>query len=119
MKFRLKKDWYIDDFFDKVKIYNEGHIFTPDEDGKYVIENPINGGKTVMDFNQMLNAESIEGELLFQPIDEQELNLQVEEMPVDSDDEVKKWRIQLDVNTSLSKLKVIQKFLQENIPDLL
>lgn len=118
MKFRLKKDWYIDNFFDTVKIYDEGHIFTPDEDGKYVIENPINGGKTVMDFNQMLNAKS-DDELLFQPINEMELNLQVEEMPISGDEEVKKWRIQLDVNTSLNKLKQIQKFLQENIPDLL
>ena len=33
MKFRLKKDWYIDNFFDKVKIYDEGQIFTPNEDG--------------------------------------------------------------------------------------
>ena len=30
MKFRLKKDWYIDNFFDTVKIYDEGHIFTQD-----------------------------------------------------------------------------------------
>ena len=29
MKFRLKKDWYVDNFFDKVKIYDEGQIFTP------------------------------------------------------------------------------------------
>ena len=40
-------------------------------------------------------------------------------MPINGDEEVKKWRIQLDVNTSLNKLKLIQKFLQENIPDLL
>lgn len=117
MKFRLKKDWYIDDFFDKVKIYSEGHIFTPNEDGKYHITG-VNGNSHFMTFDKMLNVKS-DDELLFEPVDEEELSLHIEEMPVDSDDEVKKWRIQLDVNTSLSKLKVIQKFLQENIPDLL
>lgn len=117
MKFRLKKDWYIDNFFDKVKIYDEGHIFTPNESEKYQIIG-VNGDSHFMTFDGMLNAKS-DDELLFQPINEMELNLQVEEMPLNIDEEVKKWRIQLDVNTSLNKLKLIQKFLQENIPDLL
>ena len=117
MKFRLKKDWYIDNFFDKVKIYDEGHIFTPNGDEKYQIIG-VNGDEHFMTFDGMLNAKS-DDELLFQPINEMELNLQVEEMPINIDEEVKKWRIQLDVNTSLNKLKLIQKFLQENIPDLL
>jgi len=117
MKFRLKNDWYIDNFFDKVKIYDEGQIFTPDEEGNYTI---IGIDKTThfMKFDHMLNAKSGD-ELLFQPLNEEELNLIVEEIPVNGDDVVKKWRIQLDVNTSLNKLKEIQKFLQENIPELL
>ena len=118
MKFRLKKDWYIDNFFDKVKIYDEGHIFTPNEEGNYIIENPINGGKTKMSFDDMLKATD-NGEPLFETINEQEIELTLEEVTEDKDNEVKKWRIQLDVNTSLNKLKLIQKFLQENIPDLL
>ena len=118
MKFRLKKDWYIDNFFDKVKIYDEGQIFTPNEEGNYIIENPINGGKTKMSFDDMLKATD-NGEPLFETINEQEIELTLEEVTEDKDNEVKKWRIQLDVNTSLNKLKQIQKFLQENIPDLL
>ena len=118
MKFRLKKDWYIDNFFDKVKIYDEGQIFTPNEEGNYIIENPINGGKTKMSFDDMLKATD-NGEPLFETINEQEIELTLEEVTEDKDNEVKKWRIQLDVNTSLNKLKLIQKFLQENIPDLL
>ena len=118
MKFRLKKDWYIDNFFDKVKIYDEGQIFTPNEEGNYIIENPINGGKTKMSFDDMLKATD-NGEPLFETINEQEIELAIEEVTEDKDNEVKKWRIQLDVNTSLNKLKLIQKFLQENIPDLL
>ncbi len=117
MKFRLKKDWYVDNFFDKVKIYNEGHIFIPDVDGKYHITG-VNGYSHFMSFSDMLNAKLGE-ETLFQPINEDQLDIIVEEMPIDSDDVVKKWRIQLDVNTSLNKLKLIQKYLQDNIPNLL
>jgi hypothetical protein len=117
MKFRLKKDWYIDNFFDKVKVYDEGQIFTQNEDGNYTI---IGFDKVshFMKFDDMLNAKSGD-ELLFEPINEEELDLMIEEISKDVDDEIKKWRIQLDVNTSLNKLKEIQKFLQENIPDLL
>jgi hypothetical protein len=118
MKFRLKKDWYIDNFFDKVKIYDEGQIFTPNEDGNYSVMG-IDKVSHFMKFDSMLNAKSPEGELLFYVINEEELDLVIEEIQKDVDDEVKKWRIQLDVNTSLHKLKQIQKFLQENIPDLL
>jgi hypothetical protein len=118
MKFRLKKDWYIDNFFDKVKIYDEGQIFTPNEDGDYSVMG-IDKVSHFMKFDSMLNAKSPEGELLFDVINEEELDLVIEEIQKDVDDEVKKWRIQLDVNTSLNKLKQIQKFLQENIPDLL
>ena len=118
MKFRLKKDWYIDNFFDKVKIYDEGQIFTPNEDGNYSVMG-IDKVSHFMKFDSMLNAKSPLGELLFDAINEEELDLVIEEIQKDVDDEVKKWRIQLDVNTSLNKLKQIQKFLQENIPDLL
>ena len=117
MKFRLKKDWFINDFLDKVKIYDAGHIFTPDESGNYHIKG-VNETSHFMTFDNMLNAKS-EDDLLFEPISNESLNLVVEEMPISSDDEIKKWRIQLDVKTSLTKLKEIKKFLEENIPDLL
>lgn len=117
MKFRLKKDWFINDFLDKVKIYDKGHIFTPDESGNYHIKG-VNEASHYMTFDNMLKAKS-DDELLFEPVNEQELDLVIEEMPINGDDDVKRWRIQLDVNTSLNKLKLIQKFLQENIPDLL
>jgi glycyl-tRNA synthetase beta subunit len=117
MKFRLKKDWYIDNFFDKVKVYDEGQIFTQNEDGNYTIIG-VDKVSHFMKFDDMLNAKSND-ELLFEPINEEELDLVIEEISKDVDDEIKKWRIQLDVNTSLNKLKEIQKFLQENIPDLL
>ena len=118
IKFKLIEDWYIDDFFEKVKIYESGHVFSPSVDGefkgKYIIDNPINKGRMVMDFDQMLNAKSGE-KSLFEPIDEQEIKLVVEEVPEDKDLEIKSWRIQLDVKTSLRNLKKIEAFIKENI----
>ena len=118
IKFKLIEDWYIDDFFEKVKIYEAGHVFSPSVDGefkgKYVIDNPINGGRTAMDFDQMLKANNGEKNL-FDPIDEQEINLVVEEVPEEKDLEIKSWRIQLDVKTSLRNLKKIEAFIKENI----
>ncbi len=118
IKFKLIEDWYIDDFFEKVKIYESGHVFSPSVDGefkgKYIIENPINKGRMVMDFDQMLNAKNGE-KSLFEPIDEQEIKLVVEEVPEDKDLEIKSWRIQLDVKTSLRNLKKIEAFIKENI----
>jgi hypothetical protein len=117
MKFRLKEDWYIDDFFDKVKIYDAGHIFSPTEDGRYMMKG-LNDSEMYLIFDDMLNSKLPEGELRFETINEQEIELIVEEVK-DEVEEVKKWRIQLDVNTTQSKLKEIQKFIQENISDML
>jgi hypothetical protein len=118
IKFKLIEDWYIEDFFEKVKIYDAGHVFSPSEDGdikgKYVIENPINGGRMVMTFDQMLNANNGD-KALFETIDEQEIRLVVEEVPEEKDLEIKNWRIQLDVKTSLRNLKKIEAFIKENI----
>ncbi len=118
IKFKLIEDWYIEDFFEKVKIYDAGHVFSPSEDGdikgKYVIENPINGGRMAMTFDQMLNANNGD-KALFETIDEQAIRLVVEEVPEEKDLEIKNWRIQLDVKTSLRNLKKIEAFIKENI----
>ena len=118
IKFKLIEDWYIDDFFEKVKIYEAGHIFSPSREGnmegKYIIENTLNNGRMVMDFDQMLNAKSGDSKM-FEAIDENEIELVVEEIPEEKDLEVKKWRIQLDVTTSLRNLKKIEAFIKENI----
>jgi hypothetical protein len=123
MKFRLKEDWYVEDFFDKVKIYDAGQIFTPTEDGRYLMKG-LNGSEMYLRYENMLDAKGIgkdglPGEPLFEAINEQEIELIVEEVKDDEIEDVKKWRIQLDVNTTQSKLKEIQKFIQENIPDML
>jgi hypothetical protein len=66
----------------------------------------------------MLNANS-GGKALFESIDENEIELFVEEIAEDKDLEVKKWRIQLDVTTSLRGLKKIEAFIKENIKEML
>ena len=117
-KFRLIFDWHVDDFFEKVKIYDAGHIFSPSDDGKYIIENPINQGRMVMDVDQMRNAKN-GSVFMFEEVQEQDINLSIEEVPEDKDLEVKSWRIQLDVKTSLRNLKKIEAFIKENIQELL
>jgi hypothetical protein len=117
IKFRLKKDWYIDNFFDKVKIYDAGEIFTPNEDGNYTIIG-IDKVSHFMKFDDMLKATSND-ELLFEEIEEQEINMTIEEIPLEKDLEIKSWRIQLDVKTSLRNLKNIEAFIKENIQELL
>ena len=121
-KFRLIFDWHLDDFFEKVKIYDAGHVFSPCEEGdlkgKYIIENPINQGRTVMDIDQMRNARS-GSVLMFEEVEEQDINLVVEEVPEEKDLEIKSWRIQLDMKTSLRNLKKIEAFIKENIQELL
>lgn len=117
-KFKLIFDWYVDDFFEKVKMYDAGHIFHPSDDGKYTIDNPINGGSTTMDIDQMRYAKN-GSVLMFEEIEEQEINMSVEEIPDEKDLEIKSWRIQLDVKTSLRNLKKIEAFIKENIQELL
>lgn len=117
IKFRLKEDWYLEDFFDKVKIYDAGHIFSPIEDGKYII-NGLNDAKMSMSFDDMLKATNNDVPL-FESINEQEIELTIEEVPEDKDNEVKNWRIQLDVKTSLKNLKKIEVFIKENIQEML
>lgn len=124
IKFRLIFDWYVDDFFEKLKIYEAGHVFSPCEDdnlegkGKYIIENPINKGRMVMNIEQMRNAKN-GSVLMFEEVEEQEINMTIEEVTEDKDNEVRNWRIQLDVKTSLKNLKLIETFIKENIQELL
>ena len=77
MKFRLKEDWYVEDFFDKVKIYDAGQVFTPTEDGRYLMKG-LNGSEMYLRYDNMLTAKGIgkdglPGEPLFEPINEQEI----------------------------------------------
>lgn len=56
---------------------------------------------------------------MFEEVEEQEINMTIEEVTEDKDNEVRNWRIQLDVKTSLKNLKLIETFIKENIQELL
>lgn len=123
IKFRLKEDWYIYDFFDKVKMYDKGELFSPDEGGRYYIKG-LNGGDMYLKFEDMLNVKGIgkdglPGDTILEPINEQKVELVIEEVLEEKDNEVKNWRIQLDVKTSLKNLKKIETFIKENIQEML
>ena len=84
----------------------------------------FDGKEMFIRFDDMLSVKGIgedglPGEPIFEVIDEQEIELLVEEVPEDKDNEIKNWRIQLDVKTSLKNLKKIEIFIKENIKEML
>lgn len=120
-KFILKKDWYLETNIlgvkNKTLIFTEGQEFVADENGKYHII--YDGAKMILDEEEMRLAND-NGELLFNEIQEKEdLNLIIEEVPEDDDEQVKRWRIQLDVTTTRKKLKEIEKIVNEKVKEIL
>ena len=128
--FKLKKDWYITTNILGVKnrtlILTEGHTISPNENGEYQIihggwseENPRVGGRMILDVEGMSNAVDEEGQLLFDRIDHFDSELIIEEVPEDDDNQIKNWRIQLDVKTTRKKLKEVQRIFEEQIKPIL
>lgn len=120
-KFILKKDWYLETNVlgvkNKTLIFSRGQEFIADEDGKYHIT--YDGGEMVIDEEEMRLAND-NGELLFDEVSEKEdLNIIIEEVPEDDDEQVKRWRIQLDVTTTRKKLKEIEKIVNEKVKEIL
>lgn len=105
MKFRLKEDWY----FGKNKILEKGNILEPNDDFRYEV---VYLGNTML-----LSIDDIEGNPIFEKISE--VSLDIREIQQDDEDKVGNWRIQLDVKTSRRKLKEIERFIKENINDML
>lgn len=129
MVFRLKKDWYLETNILGVKnrtlIFPEGHEFEPNDKGEYHIiyggwseSNTSVGGRMILDIEKMKLGND-NGVLLFETIEKQDINIIIEEIPDNDDEIVKKWRIQLDVNTTRKKLKEIEKFINDNIIKML
>lgn len=118
MKYRLTNDWLVEDFFDKIKIYDQGHVFDPNEDGKYEIKGS-NGSFTMLSRSQMDEARDKDGNPMFEMVEE--TPIEVFEIGEDPDDDlvVRKWRIQLDVKTTKKNLGRIQRMIQENIQGML
>lgn len=118
MRYRLINDWIVEDFFDKIKIYDAGHLFEPNESGEYEIKGS-NGSFTILAQPQMEDARDKDGNPMFERIEEHPIEtFEIDETP-DEDMVVKKWRIQLDVKTTKNNLEKIQKMIQENIQGML
>lgn len=122
-KFILKEDMVIKipGMTKEIKLFDKGKIFESNENNEYVIE--MMGGTQVLTEDKMREAVDQDGNLLFdivhEEVVEQDLDIIVEEIPDDDDEQVKRWRIQLDVTTTRKKLKEIEKFVNENVRKLL
>lgn len=128
-KFKLKKDWYIETDILGIKnkelLYKEGHIFVPNEKEEYHIthggwseQTPNIGGRMILSEEGMRTAED-NGEILFQEIPTDEIKMTIKEIDKDDEDKIRSWRIQVDVKTSLTKLKEIQKIIESEVKSIL
>jgi hypothetical protein len=111
MKFRLIKDLITNTGFEEIKLYDKGTIFTPNNEGNY--EFVSNDGKIKIQSKEDL----LDKKNLFEYLPE--IELKVKELEIEEDDIVKNYRIQLDIKTSFRKLKEIEKFLKENVNEML
>jgi hypothetical protein len=111
MKFRLIKDLITNTGFEEIKLYDKGTIFTANEEGNYEFSSP-DGKIKIQSKEDLLDKKN-----LFEYLPEIELN--IKELEIDENDIVKNYRIQLDIKTSFTKLKEIEKFLKENVNEML
>jgi len=110
ISFILLKDWYANIPFsnDKKKIFNKGHIFEPNEDGEYIIEY---GDKSMTSSLEWFDENDSFEEV-------KHYDIKVEEIESE-DDDVKNWRIQLDVKTTQKKLKEFERIFRNEIDKIL
>lgn len=108
MKFRLINDFILNTGFGEEIILQKEDIIEPDENGDYFFTK-ISRTFTKAD---LLSKPELFEELL-------ELKLDVREITEDDENKIGNWRIQLDVKTSRKKLKEIEKFIRENVNEML
>lgn len=114
-KFKLNQDFYIESEFAGIKsnnkIFEKGKEFSADENGIYIIE--WFGGKLEFSLKKMREAKK-NGELIFEEI-KTNYDLFFEDLSEEDENEIKNWRIQLDVKTTKKKLKEIESLIREHI----
>lgn len=108
MKFRLINDFILNTGFGEEIILQKGDITEPNENGDYVFPK-ISRTFTKEDLGSKPE--------LFEELSE--LKLDVREITEDDENKIGNWRIQLDVKTSRNKLKEIEKFIRENVNEML
>lgn len=117
MKFKLTQDWIHESIFlgKKIskKLYEKEHIFEP-ENGIFKIINHT--GETIeLDELQMKSIDIFEE---FN-VESNDFEIVIEEISEDDDNLIRNWRIQLDVKTTMKKLKEIQQIVEDQIKPIL
>ena len=107
MNFKLIKDLIVNDGFDEIVLYKKDTIFSPNDDGEYTFINQ-NGVEKKYNEQYLLDKDN-----LFESLPE--LDLVVGEVTDDDDNIIRNYRIQLDVKTSLKKLKLIENIFKETV----
>ena len=111
-KFKLDKDWVIKSEFleNGIKtIFKEGHIFEANEKGEYIIYSPIG--------TRNLSLEQMRENNRFEEVKKHQMN--IEKINNSTDEKVNNWRIQLDVKTTKSKLKEVQRLIEKHVYPIL
>ena len=119
-KFKLNTDWTYETDFLGTKttkiLYIKDHIFEANDDGKYEVINPTGEISFLTDIRNI----KINNEIIFDEVLEvKEFEILIEELPDDDDTLVQSWRIQLDVKTTKSKLKEVQRIIEEHVRPIL
>lgn len=108
MKFRLVKDLVLNNGFEDIIIMSKGSIIEPNDVGEYVFEKL---GKNYTKSDILSKPD------IFEKIEEVEIKTSL--VDENEEDIVRNWRIQLDVKTSMRKLKEIEAFIKENVSSML
>ena len=130
-KFLLKDDWYRDTellgFKSRELIFPKGHIFESDSKGLYNLiwggwseENTNLGGRMQLTEKMMREAQDGANSMFEEiPVEvKEEVIMTVEELQED-EDVVKSWRIQLDVKTTRSKLREVERIINDMVKPIL
>jgi hypothetical protein len=130
-KFLLKNDWYVESKIlnqvTKELLFEKGRIFES-ETGIYDIiwggwsETNQVGGRMQLSEKMMRDAQDADKGLMFEQVPEEikeEVVMSVEEIPDSEENEIKNWRIQLDVKTTRAKLREVEKIINEMVKPIL
>ncbi len=130
-RFILRQDWFLETEIFGVKnknlIFTKGQIFESNEKGEYHIthggwteETPHIGGKIVLSVEDMRKAKDGDVNLFSEEVPpSEEVVMTVEEIPEEEEYTIKNWRIQLDVKTTRSKLREVEKIINEMVKPIL
>lgn len=120
VKFKLLNDWNIELNIAgkkvKNKIYDKDHIFSPNKEGIYIID--YLNSTISLSIDEMRKSKFENSTKMFEEISDFEIISNIIKND-NEDNEIKNWRIQVDVKTTLNKLKKIENILRFEIDKIL